>query len=279
MHPQKQILIVGNGFVGTNLYKFFSQKYTTHIIGRKDLDLTNDVDVRKYFSSKNKPYYSHIIYAAGIKDINLCEQNKELATQINTEAPKTILETIISDIKFIYISTDYVFSGDEGGIYTEKSQANPKTFYGISKMLGEITTNDASNGIVVRTSGLYGSGSPWIKWLLDELDKGEIIECYRKVINSPTYVINFAEMLERVMFDDVNKIKLIHLAAWASNRYNLYKKVALAFGKNEKLLKPIDTIPTRFPKDISLNPAKYNRMFDDLPNTIDQGLFRMTHEN
>jgi dTDP-4-dehydrorhamnose reductase len=249
------------------------------MIGRKELDLGDNQAIKEYFRSENQPYYSHIIYAAGHKDIKYCEHYAESALKINAESPKIILETIISDVKFIYISTDYVFSGNDGGIYMETFEPNPQTNYGHSKLRGENNVLNFDNAIVVRASGLYGVGSPWIKWLLGELDKGETIECYRKIVNSPTYVMNFAEMLERVMFDNINRIKLIHLAAWASNRYNLYKKVALAFGKNDKLLKPVDTIPDRFPKDVSLNPAKYNRMFDDLPNSIDRGLFRMLNAN
>jgi len=269
------ILLIGNGFIGKNLFSYFENKYSTCMTDINVLNIALDHSVDDYFCSKT---FSHVIYTAGIKNITLCETDKQSALDVNALGVLKILRNISNDTKFIYISTDYVFDG-QIGMYKEEDQTAPTTFYGKSKLIGEILSKtDHDNTVIIRTSGVYGKYCPWMQWLISEVNKNNSVECYEDVINSPTYALNLAEMIEDICIY-ANYTGLINLSGPPLNRYDLYKSVVRAYHKNEKLLVPISGLHG-FPKNISLNTDKYTRLAKKLPNDISQGLQRMiNYEN
>jgi len=77
------------------------------------------------------------------------ENNPDQAILVNSYIPHFLeAKTKNTNTKVIHISTDCVFSGEEGG-YTEKSFKNGKGFYAQSKALGEL---DNSKDLTFRTS-------------------------------------------------------------------------------------------------------------------------------
>lgn len=266
-----KLLIIGNGFIGKNLYKYFSLKYDTIISNRNILNISDSTSIKKFFINTN---FTHIIYAAGLKNVQWCENNHRETLHINAIAIYEILRSINLDTKFIYISTDYVFDGN-AGLYTEMDQTNPLTFYGKSKLIGEIFTQTFSNNsIIVRTSGVYGDGCLWMNWLLSELDNHKNVECFSDVINSPTYAINLAEMVDDVCVSSEYGYKIFNLSGPPVDRLKLYKSVAHAYHKNVSLLRSSkDT--HNFPKNISLDTSLYTKLTGKYPNTITEGLNRL----
>ena len=80
---------------------------------------------------------------------NTAEDNPDQAILINSYLPHFLeSQTKYTNTKVIHISTDCVFSGEEGG-YTEKSFKNGKGFYAQSKALGEL---DNTKDLTFRTS-------------------------------------------------------------------------------------------------------------------------------
>lgn len=77
------------------------------------------------------------------------ENNPDQAILVNSFLPHFLeAKTKNTNTKVIHISTDCVFSGEEGG-YTEKSFKNGKGFYAQSKALGEL---DNTKDLTFRTS-------------------------------------------------------------------------------------------------------------------------------
>jgi len=77
------------------------------------------------------------------------EENPNIAILVNSYLPHFLAsETKGTKTKIIHISTDCVFSGNEGG-YIEKSFKNGKGFYAQSKALGEL---DNKKDLTFRTS-------------------------------------------------------------------------------------------------------------------------------
>ena len=181
----------------------------------------------------------------------------------------------LTNEKFIYLSTDYVFDGHKG-LYKENDTTNPNTIYGKSKLLGE--TNSLtyfSNPIVVRTSGVYGKGCKWIEWLLTTSDKE--ISCFIDVYNSPTYVYDLAEMIINVIKQDFRGI--VNLAGSdVVNRYELYSEV-FKYKKNTITNLTKGTSNNTFPKNISLDVSLYRGIVNKTPMSIEQGLKALFNEN
>ena len=68
-----------------------------------------------------------IINLAAITNVDFCETNCNLATEVNTNGVKNIYDSFGG--KIIHLSTDYVFDGRDGP-YSEKDQVNPISIYG-----------------------------------------------------------------------------------------------------------------------------------------------------
>ena len=138
----------GTGSLGVELQKVFPENISpTH----KELDITNKEQVKKIFQ-QNK--IDTVIHTAAITKIRKCEENKELAWNVNVQGTKNIINEIVQsklNINFVYVSTACVFDG-HSGMYTEKSIPYPENFYSLTKLLGEFEVNRLPNSTIIRTN-------------------------------------------------------------------------------------------------------------------------------
>lgn len=261
-----KILILGDGFIGKNLFETFNPLVTTILTNKKTLDITSKDSIKNFFLINNN--FSHIIYAIGLKDVSYCEKNPSDAFLINADGVKNVLE-IFQPNKFIYISTDYVFDG-KNGLYKEDSIPNPKTIYGKTKLLGEKYTEKYSkNSLIVRTSGVYGKGCKWLEWLLEASKGSEQISCFEDLYNSPTYVSDLALMILDMIKLDYSGI--INLCGSESlNRFDLYNIIFTKYNiDNKKLTRGTST--GIIPKNISLDYNLYSKLTGKIPMKAEKG--------
>ena len=145
----------GTGSLGVELQKVFLENISpTH----KELDVTNKEQVKKIFQ-QNK--IDTVIHTAAITKIRKCEENKELAWNVNVQGTKNIINEIVQsklNINFVYVSTACVFDG-HSGMYTEKSIPYPENFYSLTKLLGEFEVNRLPNSTIIRTN--FVPRKPW----------------------------------------------------------------------------------------------------------------------
>jgi len=145
----------GTGSLGVELQKIFPENISpTH----EELDVTNKEQVKKIFR-QNK--INTVIHTAAITKIRKCEDNRQLAWNVNVEGTKNLIDEIIHsklNINFIYVSTACVFDG-HSGMYTEKSIPYPENFYSLTKLLGEIEVNRLPNSTIIRTN--FVPKKPW----------------------------------------------------------------------------------------------------------------------
>jgi len=236
-----KVLIIGDGFIGKNLFAHFAPRHMTHISSRKHMNLLDEDSIHRFFYKKS---YTHIIVASGIKNIRECEDNPEECMKVNADSVNHIIGASSSS-KIIYISTDYVFDGEKG-FYTTKDFTNPITAYGVSKLKGEQYTLTSPKNLVVRTSGVYGEGCIWYENLIKDTDEGKPITAFQDIYNSATDVKELASDIELCMIGDYNGV--VHLCGNRTNRYDLYRKICV--GKEHLIQKGRSN--GMFPKDISL---------------------------
>jgi len=270
---KQRILIIGDGFIGSNLHRCYKKTYDVVMTNKSVLDICDPKSIEEYFKLNTE--FTHVIYAAGLKDVKYCELNPQEAFEINATSVKKLLP-FIGAAQFIYISTDYVFNGSRGN-YNEASLAQPKTVYGKSKLLGkwycEIYGN---NAMVVRTSGVYGKNCGWLNWLKSEIDKEGEIVCFADVYNSPTFVDNLAEMIMDMI--EHNYHGCINLSGpELMNRYELYKIVFKSYnGDIQRLLSGSSS--GTMPHNVSLNSALYQELTSKTPNTVEEGFAALSKE-
>lgn len=114
-----------------------------------------------------------VINAAAYTKVDLCESEQALAYQTNALAPGEWARQLAGrGIRFIHVSTDYVFAGDGTLPYTEGDATDPRTVYGASKRAGEVAVlGHQPDALVVRTSWVFGPGRNFPLAILDQAQK------------------------------------------------------------------------------------------------------------
>ncbi|NVO02735.1 MAG: dTDP-4-dehydrorhamnose reductase [Bacteroidetes bacterium] len=192
------ILITGaNGQLGSDL-KFLSKNFKDYqctFTDVEDLNIADNEALIKYFK-KNKT--DVVINCAAFTAVDDAEKEKEKASLLNSTAVKNLAQ-LSGELKFllVHISTDYVFDGKNFKPYNEGDPTNPKSFYGKTKLDGEIEiVFNASKAVILRTSWLYSStGKNFVKTIMKfGKERGEL-KVVADQIGSPTYAKDLAQTI------------------------------------------------------------------------------------
>lgn len=278
----KKVLIIGaNGFLGTHLLQFRNEKE----IFDQNLFLMAS-DLKKDNINQEIPFYyiditdkentikkiielspQIIILSAAMTNVDQCEIDKTLATKINVEGSKNVIDACRRiESKLIFLSTDFIFDGTkENGAYSEGDIPNPLSHYGKTKYEAEkAIINSGIEYLICRTAVLYGWNKRklnFITWILSKLKENEKISIVTNQINSPTFVRNLAEILLKLIEKDVKGI--YHTAGdCILNRYEIAIKCTEIFNYNKDLITPITTLKQKAlrPKNAGLDISKLKKL-------------------
>jgi dTDP-4-dehydrorhamnose reductase len=142
------ILISGGDGNLSNELKKCKDNHNLIAIPKKEMDITDISSVINCLD-ENKPDY--IIHTAAItRPMNLHIKNPSISIKTNIIGTANIVtECIKRNIKLIYISTDYVYPGTDGG-YCENSPLLPVNEYAWSKLGGECSVKLYKNSLILR---------------------------------------------------------------------------------------------------------------------------------
>jgi dTDP-4-dehydrorhamnose reductase len=240
------------------------------------MDLTHLEKISELVSKLNP---DAIIHLAAITDVDVCEKEKEMAMKINAQATKILAKQAAKQKSFfVYISTDYVFDGMQG-MRKESDKTNPISFYGKSKLEGELAVmNLASSWCIVRTStpfGLHPTKKSFPVWIIENLLAHKQINVIVDQFTSPTYVPNLSKMLIEITKRQISD--LIHLAgATRISRYEMAEMLSDKLNLEKKLLKPVSIDEMNWiakrPKDSSLDVTKAVSILNEKPFIIEQAI-------
>ena len=94
-----------------------------------------------------------IINCAAFTDTIAAESDPGSCFAVNTCGPLNILRLKPKNCRFVHISTDYVFDGEEGP-YSVDDKINPISNYARSKAAAEMVVRSFPNTLIIRTSFL-----------------------------------------------------------------------------------------------------------------------------
>lgn len=163
------ILVTGcKGQLGTELQKIASSDLLHHWVFTDvdTLDICNKAAVEEAFSQHS---FDICINCAAYTAVDKAEDEPELATLINSFAPKVLANTCLRhNALLMHISTDYVFGGDANTPYKVDDPINPQSVYGSTKAEGErLIRVSGCNYMIVRTAWLYSAvGKNFVKTML-----------------------------------------------------------------------------------------------------------------
>ena len=192
------ILITGcKGQLGTELQKIAASD-TSHqwlFTDVDTLDICDKAAVEKCFETNR---IEACINCAAYTAVDKAEDEPELATLINSFAPKVLADTCKRhNALLIHISTDYVFGGEASEPYKVDDPINPQSVYGSTKAEGErLIRESGCNYMIVRTAWLYSSvGKNFVKTMLMLGDTKEEINVVADQKGCPTWAHDLAVAL------------------------------------------------------------------------------------
>lgn len=198
----KRILVTGcNGQLGRAVNKEYAGEDVNFINtdvaegeGVISLDIT-DVEAVLKLTREQKP--DVIINCAAHTNVDKCEEEWDLAYQINALGPRNLsIAAREADAKMIHVSTDYVFEGNGTKPYTEFDTPNPVSAYGKTKLEGENFVKEfAPKHFILRTAWLYGEGKNFVKTMLALSERYEEINVVCDQLGSPTSTVELAKMI------------------------------------------------------------------------------------
>jgi len=139
-----------------------------------------------------------VINAAAYTAVDRAEDEEELATIINGDAPAAIAAAAAAKgVPFLHISTDYVFSGEGDTPGQPEDPTNPLGAYGRSKLKGELGIRAVGGEFVVlRTSWVFSAhGKNFVKTMLRLAGEAEEIGVVSDQVGGPTAAADIANAL------------------------------------------------------------------------------------
>ncbi|MCB0182908.1 MAG: sugar nucleotide-binding protein [Caldilineaceae bacterium] len=181
----------------------------------------------------------------------------------------------VSGYRFIYISSDAVFSG-ERGLYTEAAQPDPINGYGRNLVLCEqLVQAMVADYCIVRPSYIFGFVNGQLDARLsrtrDTLLAGDESRAFENYYKSPLSVHEVAEAVVRLTQSEF--IGPLHVAGPRMNAYDFHRQAmdALAVDTSNLIPEPMPTDTNLMP-DTSLDSSRWWAMRGSQPMSIRDAL-------
>jgi dTDP-4-dehydrorhamnose reductase len=211
-----------------------------------------------------------VIHCAAFADVDACETERDKAVLVNGLGARNVaIASREAGAKLVYISTDYVFDGTKIGEYDEYDTPNPKTVYGLSKLMGEVfVAQQIQAHFILRTAWLYGgAGRNFANTILHlARTKGEL-----RVVNdqrgTPTLAADVARQVGLLMGTEA--YGTYHCTSQGSCSWYEFACAILEDARVSARVLPVST--EEFPRPA---PRPKNSVLDNLLLRI-QGLDRM----
>ena len=182
------------------------QKLNKRLIfrNRKQLNILSTNSILKNFK-KYKP--SHILHLAGLsRPMKIHEENINKSIDLNIIGTCNLVkEASKKKIKFIYLSTSYVYPGKKGN-YKEEDPLKPWNNYSWSKLGGECAVQMYSNSLIIR---LCMTEKPFVHKM-----------AYANVKSNFIYQEDAAKIILKIL----NKKGIINVGGPSQTIYNFVKK-------------------------------------------------------
>lgn len=255
----KKILIIGKeSYIGESIFnwlKFYSNKY--------EVDIVSPLNYK--WKEKDFKKYETVINLTGIAHIkNIKKDMKDLFYSINRdlviEIAKYAKENKVKH--FIHFSSMNVY-GDYCGIVTDKTKENPTSFYGDSKLQGDIVLNQLKDKkfmiSIIRPPFVYGKGCKGNYNTISKIAK--IVPGFPTYKNkkSMIYIDNLCEFT-RLLIDDKKEGVFTPQNKEIVSTFELVKEISLV---NKHKIKFIDVFNWVIPIVLKINKNLKRAFTDD----------------
>lgn len=223
-------------------------------VTRAELDLADTDALEPWLDRRTARRPDVVVNAAAFTKVDACETQVELAHRMNAWVPGEWARSLRArGIRFIHLSTDYVFPGDGARPYREDDPTGPRCVYGTSKLEGERRVAEQDPGaLIVRTSWVFGPGRNFVLAILEQASRRRTGEASGPLAvvddqhGSPTAAADLAQGLvalcRRIARDDTRVQGLLHLCnAGATTWFGFARAILAEAGYADVALEPVAT--------------------------------------
>lgn len=193
---RKVHILGGAGFIGSSL----ELGLPTRRVAREGLDITVRDQVLDYFERER---LAVVILAAAYTDVNRAEAERDEAWRVNVRGAANVAEACNRFYcRLIYLSTDFVFTGEEGP-YSESQKpphfSKKRGAYGDTKFQAEQAIQGSlRNFAICRIAYPFGVGHGK-DFVLKTIEFANKYPLFSDQIITPTYVPDLSTALQRLV--------------------------------------------------------------------------------
>lgn len=192
-----KVFVTGSsGQLGHDVCRELARRGIPHCgTSSRELNITDKAAVRRAICAYQA---DAVIHCAAHTNVDQAEEFPKQCWAANVCGTQNVAEVCreISS-KLLYISTDYVFSGEGTRFYETDDPACPINVYGKSKLAGEFAVRELPDRwFIVRTSWAFGvNGSNFVKGILRLSRNSGELQVVCDQMGSPTYTVDLASLL------------------------------------------------------------------------------------
>lgn len=162
---------------------------------KEDLDVTHYSQVLEAVT-RVKP--DLVVHCAAYTRVDQAESEPGLAYLINGYGTENIAVACQkNNVPMLYVSSDYVFDGEQNTPYTTWDRTRPLSVYGKSKLAGEkAVQRHLTRFYIVRTSWLYGpNGRNFVDTISSMAQERDTLRVVSDQIGTPTCTLSLSETI------------------------------------------------------------------------------------
>jgi dTDP-4-dehydrorhamnose reductase len=196
-----RLLVFGGwGQLGSELAAVAEGRHQLLRPTRSEADVTDRAAVDRVVSEVRA---DAVVNLAAFHQLEQCERDPGAALAVNAVGAWNVAgASRAAGSRCVYVSSDYVFGGEEPKGYLEDAPAAPVNAYGASKAAGERLVRLACpDSLVARGSSLFGhagssgKGGNFVETILGRAAAGESLSVVDDVVMSPTAARDMAERI------------------------------------------------------------------------------------
>lgn len=236
----------GAGMLGQSVCRHFRLYHDVIAPTRAELDICDERALRRQVTQARPDWVLHL---AALTDVDLCQQQPELAYQVNTTAVAHLAAVCQDlDAPLLLMSSIAVFDGRKTSPYLEDDLPAPVNVYGQSKWQAEQIAATLPHHLIVRSGWLFGGGpadKKFVSKILSLAQQRARLAVVDDKTGSPTFTDDLAPGLERLLLDGQRGV--VHLVNSGSpvTRYQLAAEIVRLAG----LATDVVPVPsTHFPR-------------------------------
>jgi dTDP-4-dehydrorhamnose reductase len=178
--------------------------------------------------------------------------------------------------KFIYISSDYVFSGIDGN-HSETESTIPGTQLGKAKVSGETLVKTGSlNHLIIRCSPLLGRGTldhaSWLDQIREDVLRRKKVQMSTRELHNPVHISFLLDTLKKAIELDVRN-RILHIGGLTKISLFDFTRIFLErFNLPLENLEASDASNSTSRIDYSLNFTDTLKLIEAKPLLLEQSL-------